>query len=578
MKRIMISLLILAIFAFPAPVLADVAPPYFPPGYNLQPDVESTQVRMAAEMVLIDVQDEIDPESLGRARITADFTMHNTGSADESMSVRFPISASDGRGDYPEISDIQIKTGGRPVTFRRVKFPDQQYPYGEIPWAEFDARFPAGIDTSIQVSYTLKGTGYPPYTAFYYVLETGAGWKDTIGSADIILRLPYAANPQNVVLGMQIGWAETTRGSVFQGNEARWHFENFEPGPDGPVSNMEFALVAPGAWHAILSERNRVNQNPKDGEAWGRLGRDYKQIFLMNRGYREDPGGEELYQSSIEAYEKCLALKPEDAQWHAGFADLLASHSYWDTWMKGPSSETIRGLNEIRTALELAPKDPRVLEIAENIYYLFPDGMTQTAGEYDFPWLTRTPTSLPPTPTIKPAFDAATISGTYQSKTVTLSNKKKARLTAMLNPDHSATWEIGYENEPEAILPGRWMDNGDGTLVMKVTDPNRGEVRFVFRVDGDRLKAVEYPGLYEGGIEVVKQLDKSAAATATVTIKPAATTTPEPTAREASSTDAPAKPTGPGLPICGAVGLIPLAGIIGATNSRVRRRRDTSVR
>jgi len=39
----------------------------------------------------------------------------------------------------------------------------------------------------------------------------------------------------------------------------------------------------------------------------------------MNKGYRTAAGGEELYQSSIALTEKCLALKPDDAQWHAGF-------------------------------------------------------------------------------------------------------------------------------------------------------------------------------------------------------------------------------------------------------------------
>jgi tetratricopeptide (TPR) repeat protein len=400
MKQFSLVLLIIILFAFPSSARADIAPPIYPPGSNLEPGSEGTQVRMAAETVLIDVQDDTTPDSLGSARVTADFSMRNLGSESESMAVRFPISASDGRSKYPEITNLAIKVSGKQVSFRRANYPDIRY-YNQdnnVPWAEFDVAFPAGQDVAIQVAYTLNGSGYMPYTAFYYILETGAGWKDTIGSADVILRLPYAASTQNVVMDFQIGWAETTPAGVFDGNAVRWHFDNFEPGPDGPVQNMEFALVAPVSWRSILKARDNVAKNPNDSEAWGHLAMAYKQIFFMNKGYRTDAGGEELYKASIEAYEKCLALNPKDAQWHAGFADLLANRSYWDAWY-GPTSDTYRALEEIHTALQLAPNDPKVLEIAQNISYMFPDGIKQKGSGYDFPWLTQTPTSLPSTPT-----------------------------------------------------------------------------------------------------------------------------------------------------------------------------------
>jgi tetratricopeptide (TPR) repeat protein len=412
MKRISLALLTptLILFAFPSTVLADVAPPINPPGSNPQPGSEITQVRMMAETVLVDVQSDATPGSLGRARVTADFTMRNLGAASESMAVRFPISANDGREQYPEITDIAIKVNGKKVSFQRANYPDIRYynQDNDVPWAEFDVTFPVGQDVAIQVAYSLNGSGYPPFTAFYYILETGAGWKDTIGSADIILRLPYPASVQNVITGMQIGWGETTSGGVFNGNEVRWHFEDFDPATDGNVQNMEFALVAPEAWQTVLKERDNVARNPNDSEAWGRLGMVYKRIFLQGKGYRTDAGGEELYQLSIDAYKKCIALKPDDAQWHAGFADLLASRSYWDAWY-GPTPDTYRALDEIHTALQLAPNDPKVLEIAQNISYMFPDGISQNGSGYDFPWLTQTPTAHPPTPTIAPVVPATPI-------------------------------------------------------------------------------------------------------------------------------------------------------------------------
>ncbi|HET9907337.1 MAG TPA: hypothetical protein VFQ23_11865, partial [Anaerolineales bacterium] len=125
-------------------------------------------------------------------------------------------------------------------------------------------------------------------------------------------------------------------------------------------------------------------------------------VFQMGKGYRDDTGGQELYQLSVEAYEKCLSLKPNDAQWHAGFADLLAERAMWDSWFGDPTPEAFRALEEIHTALELAPNDPIVREIAQNITYLIPDAITQNGDSFDFPWLTATPTALPPTPTMPP--------------------------------------------------------------------------------------------------------------------------------------------------------------------------------
>src|SRR5512134_2463381 len=145
MKRLCFLILLVALLAFPADVHADVAPPIYPPGSNPQPGAEVTQVRMAAETVVIEVQKDTTPESLGRARVTADFSMHNLGTAEESMAVRFPISSNDRRGEYPEIGNLLITVDGQRVQYRRASYPDIQYWTDEnVPWAEFDVSFPAG--------------------------------------------------------------------------------------------------------------------------------------------------------------------------------------------------------------------------------------------------------------------------------------------------------------------------------------------------------------------------------------------------------------------------------------------------
>ena len=556
MKRIPVIILALILLAFPSTVFADVAPPANPPGSNPWPGSDTTQVRMAAETVLVEVSGNSDT-----AHVTADFSMHNLGNQDESMAVRFPITSDDGFGRFPEIKDMAIKVAGKPVSFRRASYPDTIRNYGQdhnVPWAEFDVVFPAGKDVAIQVAYNMDGSGYKPITAFNYVLETGAGWKDTIGSADIILRLPYAAEAENVIMGIEVGWGKTTPGGSVQGNEVRWHFENFEPGPDGPVQNMQFVLVEPAAWQNVLKARDNAARASNDSEAWGQLAKTYKGIFLMSKGYREDAGGTQLYQSAVEAYEKCLALNPKDAQWHAGYADLLASRSYWDSF-NGPTADVYHALKEIQTALSLAPGDSVVLENAGNIQLMFPDGMKKSGDAYSFPWLAQTPTPHPTETPVAPSFDPATVSGTYQSDSLTLGNQKKARLILTLGGDHSAQLVTRYESEAPALSKGTWVDNGDTTISIAVVDPNQKQTEIKFDFKADQLISNTYPAFYgEAGIKMRRM---GAAATVPQQSTPGPAPTNSKPVPKAPAATLPAQKTPdstPSPPICGSAALVGL--------------------
>lgn len=456
MKRFAFVLSIIILFAVPSVVLADIAPPRNPSGSNLDPGSEVTQVRMLAETVLVAVQKDITPGSLGRAHVTADFTMQNLGNESERLAVRFPIATNNGYDNsYPEITNIAIQVNGNGVGFRRSNYPAG---FGGaagdiIPWAEFDVTFPVGKNVAIRVAYDLKGTGFPsePYTSFNYTLETGAGWKDTIGSADIILRLPYLASTQNVLLGYVD--SPPADGATFQGNEVRWHLENFEPGEGGQMRDLEFDLVTPAVWQTVVTELDNVARNPKDGEAWGRLGKAYKtaiitvKLFRSGPFYRTDPGGEELYQLSVDAYEKCLALLPNDALWHAGFAELLALHANFNK----ESVEADRANEEINIALQLAPNHPLVLKSAYNVRGLLTDGNIdlQSGSVPDFP---------PPGPTqepLPPVFNVAAIPGTYQINDVTYYGKN-IQLTFKLRSDFSATMEMKFDDGQTYTAGGTW--------------------------------------------------------------------------------------------------------------------------
>jgi len=399
MKRILRSLalvLIVVVVSVPGVAHADVAPPSHPPGSNPGPDSDVTQVRMMAETVVIDVMSNNDTNSLGQAKVTANFTMRNLGSTAETMDVRFPIGLDNGFGQLPELKSLNVKVNDKSVLTNRIMEQDAPWSSELVPWAQFNVSFPPSQDVHIQVTYVLDGTGEYPFVAYYYVLHTGAGWKDTIGSADIIFRLPYEANTSNIIFNEEIGWSSTTIGGTFSGKEVKWHFDNLEP---DQYSDFQFSMVNPAVWQKVLIEQANVQNNPSDGEAWGRLGKLYKEIFFFRRGFRHDDGGKQIYRLSVEAYEKSVALLPDDALWHAGFADLLGVHAYYASQEgEDATAEMLRSMQEIRLALDLSPDDPKVREIAETIYYLFPDAIKQYENGYDFLWLTATP-DVPATPT-----------------------------------------------------------------------------------------------------------------------------------------------------------------------------------
>jgi hypothetical protein len=417
MKRILILIAVLMASAIPTAARADVAPPAQPPGSSLLPGSETTQVRMLAETVVIDVQPTASGKSLGSAHVTADFTMHNMSGMAESMAARFPIAASDGFFNVNEIHDLRIKVDRKPVVTHRIMGEDPYRGSQQVPWAAFDVTFPAGQDLPIQVEYTLEAAGEYPYVWFKYILSSGAGWKDTIGSADIIVRLPYEATTENLLLDTSEILFGTTKGGVLHGNEIGWHYTDLEPTAQ---DNFEVNLVMPSAWERLLAEERNLDRNPADGESWGRLGKLCKEMAYSSRGkgFRSgntfDPGAAMLYQQGLDAYDTAVTLLPRDALWHAGYADLLTYHAYFDAFNgMDTTQEAMHGMREIQLALALAPNDSKVQQIAEQIAGSFPDGMRRNGDAYDYPWLTATPSpglpTLPATPEVVEVLPTATI-------------------------------------------------------------------------------------------------------------------------------------------------------------------------
>ncbi len=408
MKRVAL-LLFAVLFSLPIfvqPVHADVAPPEAVPGSNLLPGEEGTQVRMAAETVILTVSEDLQDANGAVAETRAVFTMQNLGVVEEKMDVRFPLSFfngnSDGFGNFPEITQILVKVNGKAVSTHSEVQPfvnnSQSFQErDELPWAVFEVTFPPGQDVLIEVSYQVDGYGYYPYQAFKYILETGAGWNGTIGSADVILRLPYEANEHNLDFSGFSGFGDTTQAAIFKGNEVIWKFQDLEPTYE---NNMQFVIVTPALWNKVLAENETVTKNPNDGEAWGRLAKNYKEIIRLKHGeLRNDPAGLEMFELSRRAYEKCLALLPNDPLWQYGHADLLWPHYYFDYYLYGkPDIENLLPtvLMRLQTALELDPNLQQAKDLLDEIYNNVPGAVYKDeSGNYDFSGLTATP--VPPT-------------------------------------------------------------------------------------------------------------------------------------------------------------------------------------
>ncbi len=417
-KKLIFTTLLLIISALllsPAtPAVADAAPPEAPPGASLLPGEEITQVRMEAETVTMKLA--ADGES---ARVEAVFHMRNLGSAEEHMQARFPLSFWDGRSDgyfnCPEIEDLRVFVDGQETPTTRLEGePRQDCDNTPLPWAGFDVTFPPGEEVILEVTYTQRTFGYEPYFVLGYVLETGAGWKGTIGSADIIVEMPYEATPGNVLLSGHAGYGGTTPGAALDGRQVRWHFEDLEPTAE---DNIRLLFVSPPYWQKIADAQQNVEKYPKDGEMWGILGLAYKRVIRVRNWLRSDDGAYALYRQAVEAYDKAVTLDSRDADWHFGYAELLwLGYTSYGAGMEDERADfdspgaLQRALEELAAALALKPDHEKAIALIDEIMWYgdWAGGALieeKAGGGYEFPALTITPTPRPtrtPWPTSTP--------------------------------------------------------------------------------------------------------------------------------------------------------------------------------
>lgn len=237
MKDFFSLLIFLILIGVPNISYANVAPVKIP-GQTLVP-LEQNVMRMAttdhiemtSEEVLIDISilDKIIHEggtatdsylrSRSQASVTASFQLKNT-SEDEinNFFVGFPFGAGgythadDQKAEWTQLRNLHVYIDGSEVAFEKKFYhtTNESSPDPESePWAVWTMDFGKfGSELAvreIKLSYDILSSdwyftelasienlpeGIYDSAAFYYILHTGSGWKDTIGQTDVKMRFP----------------------------------------------------------------------------------------------------------------------------------------------------------------------------------------------------------------------------------------------------------------------------------------------------------------------------------------------------------------------------------------------------
>ena len=201
--------------------------------------------------------------------------------------------------------------------------------------------FPAGQDVLIQVSYLIWaqediiGVGM----MFSYIFQTGAGWAGPIGHVELIFNLPYLASPETINV--------MPEGGQIEGYQARWTWDNFEPGPQDDFSIW---LIRQERWENLEAARIRVSNWPEDGKAWLDLSDTYRLLILGK--YQVIQGfGETYLPLGVQAAQEASRLLPGDGKPHYELAIF-----YLAALPENPTTDDLGPLlDELRIVAELAP-------------------------------------------------------------------------------------------------------------------------------------------------------------------------------------------------------------------------------
>lgn len=381
-----ILVILIVFFVLGKAVYADIAPPEAPPGSTIGTDT-ATNVRMLSERILIDVQPHTLPTTAGisaddylLAQVTGSFTMRNLGQQAELLKLRFPMGnprqQSQPGLSYPLVQRFQARVNGNRVETGLLELADPTSDAIATQWSTFEVNFPADQEITIEVSYTIMPTDYMPYAGFAYVLQTGAGWRDTIGSAEIIVRLPYLATAESV--------QNLSMPATFKGNEVLWEFTDLEPTQE---HDLFFSILVPPIWQQLTEAHAGVDANPEDADALVKLAMAYEACIPYHGIMVQNQNIATLAETS---YERAIALRSNDADLYGGYAALLWKHLGYQVISDESDPAVQRVLAVVNAALTRDPQQKQALAVLED--------MNTLAGK---------PLSLPPayqvlTPTPQP--------------------------------------------------------------------------------------------------------------------------------------------------------------------------------
>lgn len=375
----------------PSTTHADIGwPPLSPGGSSLEaPQGVNTNVRMLAEEVNLTIEpferavpegEENSPAYHMRALVEAVFTLRNLGATDEAFDVWFPLAAS---LRYPAmlpytpdniIQDFQVWVDGLPTQTERVQAPDVGDPAQESAWARFPMRFPAGQDVLVRVNYTLYPSGRRPFGGFEYILQTGAGWKESIGKATLNVYLPDTVTAENVSLsgksveGLPI--APQPAGYTIQNNVIHWEFTDLEP---TEKDNLYVDVLEPERYRELVRARANAANRPDSADAQLELATVIQGAVLVVKSVGQHGGGTGLADQANTAYRRALELDPQRADIYVEYARWLMRTGGWSSLMfNGVCPPELRDL--VDQGLATFPENADLRQIDEEIRTLQAEG------------------------------------------------------------------------------------------------------------------------------------------------------------------------------------------------------------
>ena len=397
---------------------ANAAPPETAAGAGLAPGTATTFVQMTAEEVNL----TLSPDGL-QALVEGTYWLRNQGNSPETMTVRFPLAYLTDEGNAwppcPEITGLQVWVDDRPVRWERIESTPTGFCHRETaPWAGFEVTFPPAQDVKVRVRYTQQAWGQRLFWVLTYIVETGAGWYDTIGTGSVSVTFPYPATPEHILLNGHVGYGHTTPGAVLEGRTMRWTFQNLEPGPQ---DNFWVLYVDPRRWQDVLAARERVTKEPQNGDAWGFLGLALKRVlqvpnlWQMGLVIRDDAAASDLLTEALHAYQQAVYYADDDPDWHFGYAEMLlaAAAAVENADPVLAHQHRAEATRQLAAALTRDPNHKATRDFLASHGWMLEGWVSNTGNGYAFPGLTATP-PLPtrpapsPTPASRPTRPAPT--------------------------------------------------------------------------------------------------------------------------------------------------------------------------